>query len=623
MFRRVHFKIGPASGAAAVRPAVRRRGAFIVIAVTALSAMMGLMALGLDLAVVSHTQLSMQNAVDAAALAAAQEINSAVASAGESGSDGTGVSDANAIAESAARAMAETVAAANGIYIDPARDVRFGKRTYNEGTDTFGIQWGNGPYNVVEVTARKDNPDSGAPDAEMDLFFAHAIGIQTQTVVTSATAFVEARDIVSVLDFSRSMCYDSTLIGYKSLNASDVRANMADIVAAYGFDLGDLPSVCEWPELNISGDNGTVQFKGDDIYIDCDFQVDEIYIVDEDGNTYWEDNVWQYEISREYDERIVEVWVEQRPSGPWEVATLDEAGIRDAYDLPEWPFDSGSWEHHVEWMWEHWYVNEFPDGYRGKFGVPSFVSYAFLEIPQNWKNPDAWKTPHYPFHAMKNGMSLFCDFLAGLEFGDHLGLVTYDTSSRPETVLSMPEEGINIDISADPITDDYDAIDVMQRHKSAGHYSVATGTGYGIADARDLLHNYSRYGARPTIVLMTDGVANQYPSSFSIPADWNWAELTDYDDDGVADYTTTNLARAYAFYEAKLAVDEGFTIHTLSVGTGADRNFMKALAFMGGGLWFDVPGGDTVAELEDDLLVAYSKIAANVPPPRLLPPQVD
>ncbi len=46
---------------------------------------------------------------------------------------------------------------------------------------------------------------------------------------------------------------------------------------------------------------------------------------------------------------------------------------------------------------------------------------------------------------------------------------------------------------------------------------------------------------------------------------------------------------------------------------------MKAMAFAGGGMHIDIPGGSTVAELEDQLLAAFSRIAAKVPP-RLIDP---
>lgn len=55
-----------------------RRGAFMVMAAPFLVATMGFMAFGIDIAVITMTKTRMRNAVEAAALAAAQQITDAV-----------------------------------------------------------------------------------------------------------------------------------------------------------------------------------------------------------------------------------------------------------------------------------------------------------------------------------------------------------------------------------------------------------------------------------------------------------------------------------------------------------------------------------------------------------------
>ena len=66
-----------------------------------------------------------------------------------------------------------------------------------------------------------------------------------------------------------------------------------------------------------------------------------------------------------------------------------------------------------------------------------------------------------------------------------------------------------------------------------------------------------------------------------------------------------------------LAAQEGITIHTLSVGADADDDLMEAIAFVGGGIFIDVPGGDP-AVMEADLLEAFGQIASKVPPAKLV-----
>jgi hypothetical protein len=137
-------------------------------------------------------------------------------------------------------------------------------------------------------------------------------------------------------------------------------------------------------------------------------------------------------------------------------------------------------------------------------------------------------------------------------------------------------------------------------------------------DARELLAEHAREGAKQTIILMTDGLANRKPSGWSLPNSFKWSDFTDYDDNGTADYTTSDSNVQYAFYEATQAIAQGCTIHTISVGAGGDRQLMQAIAFAGGGEFVDVPGGSTVAEMEDQMRDAFKLIASKLPPPKLV-----
>ena len=188
----------------------RRRGVILVLTGFCLVALFAFVALSVDAGRMVLTSTKMQNAVDAAALAAAQEISAAIHAAGQG--EGSANVDANSIAVDQARAMAAQVAEANGLYIDPDQDVLFGKRVYNEANGTWPIQWNASPFNVVKVVGRKTDEDVIAPDGQLPLAFGWAVGRSKVPLTTSATAFVEARDLVVVLDFSASMNDDSTLV---------------------------------------------------------------------------------------------------------------------------------------------------------------------------------------------------------------------------------------------------------------------------------------------------------------------------------------------------------------------------------------------------------------------------
>jgi Flp pilus assembly protein TadG len=188
-----------------------RKGVFFVLAVICLLGAMTFVGMSVDLGMITVTKTRMQATADAAALAAAQEIVVAVRDASwdsESGLDMTAVQNA---AAADARAMAEYVADINGFYIDPDADVVLGRRLLNSDGVTYTETWGTGPYNCVKVDIRKNNSDSSAPDAKLPLIFAPVVGERAQSLSTSATAFIESRDIVCTLDFSSSMNDDSCM----------------------------------------------------------------------------------------------------------------------------------------------------------------------------------------------------------------------------------------------------------------------------------------------------------------------------------------------------------------------------------------------------------------------------
>ena len=605
-----------------------RRGAFIVLGFGALMGALAMVALSVDLGVVSLTRTRMQNAVDAAALAAAQEISAAIEDASEDlqgGSDVAGqIQDVNAIAETAARNMAAHVADLNGIYVDPDRDVRFGKRVYNGDTGEFEIRWDESPSNVVQVVARKDNPVKDQPDSKLKLFFSGVMGDDTAAIVTSATAFVEARDIVVVLDFSGSMNYDSQLRSdtISRLGQTAIEQNLREIWEDLGSpSFGNMPFTPDW--VTVPTASGVVDITWRSEYVDVSSSngLKKVKLYFTDGSSKQWGSVSGSSGTFSRNGKRIERCMVKSNLGWEEVDFYDNGDIARGLGLNgvSYPYPSGSWSDYIEYARED-SSNVYNAGYRRKFGIMTFMNYLMEKRERFSQTPVLWKTRLYPFHAVKEGTTLLTQFLAGLEFGDHLGLVSYDTYSRVEDQLngSYVDPADHVDIRDKPITDDYAAIDRIQRHKQAAHYYSTTNIGGGLAEATELLETSGRFGARPTIILMTDGNANVSPSGYNLPGGWDWSSMTDYDGDGSADYTTGDRHKKYAFGMAKAAIDKGYTIHTMSVGAGADRDLMRAIAFAGGGIAINIPGGSTVSEMQDQVLAAFSQIAANVPPAKLL-----
>jgi hypothetical protein len=263
-------------------------------------------------------------------------------------------------------------------------------------------------------------------------------------------------------------------------------------------------------------------------------------------------------------------------------------------------------------------------GYREMYGGITLVNYILSTKSGGWQTPDLWRTRHYPFHAIKQGHELFCDVLQTLQLGDELGMVSYDSSHRVEMVLNKSNPVIpQVNISANPITVDYEAVVNLMKYRQANEYSSATNMGGGMKDAMWLLDNHKRDGARPTILLMTDGNTNTIDegTDTSLPVGWDWNAMLDYDGNGSADYYTESAHKHYILKLAAEALQKGYTIHTMSVGSDADRDFMEAVAHIGKGHWVDVPGGTTVDDMEDQLRAAFHEIATFVPPAKLVSTQ--
>jgi len=597
----------------------KRRGVFIVLAAFVMIVLFAFLSLGIDSGLIAMEQTRLQNAVDAAALAASQEITSAVQSASEGG-------DPNSISLEHAREMAEDVANRNGVYVDPGKDVVFGKRTYNEGTGKWDITWNEGPYNVVKVTARRDQPDMSARDSKVPLAFGWAVGTPTIDLQAEAIAFVEARDMVVVLDFSGSMNDDSRYSAINRLGQDNIEANMVDIFNAMNPNVGDLSFDQEY--LTIVGDPPTsygaphnkVTFKDGEVYVESTKTIERVRLRFDNGYSqyfYPYSKSGTFKGSGYYSNRTIErVYVRAgNASGNGEEFRDTNHAVKEAFGLDNinYPYQRGSWDEFINYCR---YNVPSDSGNRQKYGKLNFVDYVLTNRYHNYETEDLWKAPHYPFHAVKNGFSLFLDFLQDLDFGDEVGIVSYDESSRVEHTLN--DGNAYASLNGNLISDDYDSLDTIQRHKQAGHYGSYTAIGYGVEEADELLQSHSRHGARPTIVLMTDGNANRYKHGWSLPYDWDWDDYTDYDGDGNADYTTYDRSKQYAIWEAVQAHKRGVTIHTMSVGANADRDVMTAIANACGGIHISVPGGSTIAELEAQMLSAFQQIAAKVPPPQLV-----
>ncbi|MEZ6126374.1 MAG: VWA domain-containing protein [Planctomycetaceae bacterium] len=637
-----------------------RRGIFFVLAIISLMGVMTFIGMSVDLGMITVTKTRMQSTADAAALAAAQEIVVGIRNAGEQGV--TDLAAVQSMAATAARSMAEEIVGLNGFYIDPATDVQLGTRLLASDGVSYVETWDTPPYNMVRVTVRKTNPDLTKPDGKLPLIFAPVVGERAHSLSADATAFIESRDIVATLDYSGSMTFDSLL-------QSDTVNRLGKTAVEDGLD--DIWQALVDSDVRFSDDVGTPKFPstgfglinsaaGTYVSSTNTSTVLETLGLYTPGENYWDN--WNYSSSsggyyskssggyqyRKYNSGTLKRrW---GSSGSWstvadtvapgyfestpeEYVPFPQEGKNNNGTLKGKPSASESnslWTGYISYVKGNSLNSQ---GYSKKYGYRTLMQYLINSRKANDQSEDLWRAPIYPFHGMKQGVTKLASFLENLGYGDHLGLVTYATTARIETGLNEDGADVTVDLNGVHLTDNVMAIDVIQRHKQAGHYDSSTGIGYGLEKARELLDNQGRYGAQRAILLMTDGQSNQYPSgwsSSSLPTGWNWNDITDFNGDGTADliidsnYTSGGnsdgnwRAALHSFVRAKEAFDAGYTIHTISMGDGADTTLMDAIARMSGGEYVHIPSGASNAELESRLEGAFAVLAGQVPPARLI-----
>ncbi|MFO0871226.1 MAG: VWA domain-containing protein [Pirellulales bacterium] len=162
----------------------KRKGSVLTLAAPLLVAMLGMVAVSVDLGYMFVAREEAQCAADSAALAAGAYIPSDITKAESSAVRFAGY---NKVA---------------GQYVPPAAvDIDFG--TWNYASKLF-IE-SSTPGNAVRVSVRRDASHGGS----IPLFFGPALGLNSFDVGASSVALTNPRDIVFVIDLSGSMNNDS------------------------------------------------------------------------------------------------------------------------------------------------------------------------------------------------------------------------------------------------------------------------------------------------------------------------------------------------------------------------------------------------------------------------------
>lgn len=237
-----------------------------------------------------------------------------------------------------------------------------------------------------------------------------------------------------------------------------------------------------------------------------------------------------------------------------------------------YPYPGGSWDDYINHVKNDAEVNNA--GYRRYYGYLTWVDYLQAKRASYNDTPVLWRTSEQPVTALKDGVDVFVSFLQEADTEDRLGLAVYNAANGAAVLES-------------PLTQNLSSVADIVRHRQAGHYDAYTNIGAGLAQGRAELQSNARVGAFKMVVLMTDGVANR-PSN-------------------------PTAAAAYVRSEAAACAAAGIPVVTISLGGSADVALMQEVADTTGGIHFNVPGGQTIEDLENQLKDVFRSIADQKP----------
>jgi hypothetical protein len=539
-----------------------RRGNIVVLSAVLMVVLLGMVAFAVDVGYIHNTNAELKRTADAAALAGVAVLVDGTEAAEATIHDFVEANPVNGIAVSQSETEIET-----GMWDDQTR-------TFTAAAET---------PTALRVRVRRD--DQG-------LFFARVLGRDNFDAAAESIATFRPRDIVLVLDYSASMNDDSEFQAFNSMGQSTVEANLQQIYGELGSPAwGNLPfAPTHFKQTGRSPQNSNeaqihTTFKPTEIYVTSTKNLENVVL-------QFSDNVKQTfsglsgttgtfkGSGGNANKWITRAWVKSGTYLSGEGTNYGErfedtvSRIKTYFNLGSTAFPSNgtTWD-----TWINYVKNDSTNktaGYRRMYGGLNVTNYLLEERPRYDQTPTLWQTSEQPITALKNSVTVFLSYLQEVDTDDRLGLSVYNSSNQTALLES-------------PLTHDFELIEDISRERQAGHYDEYTNIGAGMQKARVELQNNGRVGAQKIMILMTDGVANKP--------------------------TNTTTAKAFVRQEAALAAAAGIPIVTISLGAGADVPLMQEVADTTGGAHFNVPGGQSIDEVEEDLKEVFGQVADDRP----------
>jgi Flp pilus assembly protein TadG len=507
----------------------RRRAVTIVLVAVMVPVLLGFAVLTIDVGVLYNSRADLQNAADAGALSATDILGS------DKSIGGVTTARAQAIAM-----VHSNYSLGRQLAIDPT-DIVFGKIDYDPDTNTFSFFPTETLPDAVRISVRST---TGSANGPVPLFFASIFGKPTANVAATATAALTSRrDIAVIVDLSGSMKFDSDLRFYKTtpINLRDIWASLdgpepsrpyipgAENQTEYASDTGPTIGVMNtWgtpvtTSYNPTTDPGLWYIPNNK---PCTLAA-VIASLTARGYTAGQRNTLMNSSSATTWPNRVAVMTglaKWTPSGGSDTTV-------GSSELTWIPYPSyrktWTWPQYIDWVKgnNNNLVSDFP-AFKFRFGVKTYVDFL-LDRKYSFSETDLTKTPEEPMRSVKDGVQEFVNFTRSF---DNMSLEVFATTARHEKDLSDDRQATA------------DRLYAMQPN----YYDASTNIGAGIQQGiNELTGSRARENAEKMIVLLSDGASNTGPDPLSVAQD---------------------------------AADLGIRIHTISVGYGADRVLMQAIA---------------------------------------------
>ncbi len=162
-----------------------RRGSVLVLAAVVIAIIFAMTAFAVDLGYISMTKTQLQSGVDSSALAAALELTNGLGSAPTKTSSQVVVAG-NAAANSLA--LLHRNGNLSSSYLDTTRDLRYGQLSWDAVAGKWAKTYGTAPYNLVEVTLRRDQTSTTHGDSRLPLLFGKTVGMSDTSITETAAA---------------------------------------------------------------------------------------------------------------------------------------------------------------------------------------------------------------------------------------------------------------------------------------------------------------------------------------------------------------------------------------------------------------------------------------------------